>query len=190
MCLIIWVILVTCRVMFNYFPTLRSDRFIKACPIDDHYNDTMMSAMASHITAFSGADRRKHQRSASLPSVSGIHRRMVDSPHKGQYLGRYFYLIKYMFVQQNQCHNCSWVQGISRYAFHLDLSEYAVFCTRNVNTFTHNYVSRMCIWDSQTQYIFYVLVCFDTNPIGTVLWHQWMIQCTKRHFHMEFAIRW
>ena len=50
-----------------------------------------MSVMASHITSlmiaylvvYSGADQRKHQCSASLASVRGIHRRPVNSPHKG-----------------------------------------------------------------------------------------------------------
>ena len=50
-----------------------------------------MSTMASQITShtivyssvFSGADQRKHQSSASLAFVSGIHRWPVNSPHKG-----------------------------------------------------------------------------------------------------------
>ena len=47
-----------------------------------HYNDIMMSTMASQITSltivylsvYSGADQRKHQISASLAFVKGIHR--------------------------------------------------------------------------------------------------------------------
>ena len=50
-----------------------------------------MSAMSSQITSFtivystvySGADQRKHQSSASLAFVRGIHRWPVNSPHKG-----------------------------------------------------------------------------------------------------------
>ena len=50
-----------------------------------------MSAMASQITSFtivystvcSGVDQRKHQSSASLGFVWGIHRWAVNSPHKG-----------------------------------------------------------------------------------------------------------
>ena len=49
-----------------------------------------MGAMASHITSLtivystvnSGADKRKHQSSASLAFVRGIHRRPVNSTHK------------------------------------------------------------------------------------------------------------
>ena len=50
-----------------------------------------MSAMTSELiggsivfsTVCPGADQRKHQSSASLPFVRGIHRSPVDSPHKG-----------------------------------------------------------------------------------------------------------
>ena len=56
-----------------------------------HYNDVIMSAMASQITSltivhsavYSGEDQRKHQSSASLAFVRGIHRWPVNSPHKG-----------------------------------------------------------------------------------------------------------
>ena len=50
-----------------------------------------MSVMASQITSltivysnvYSGADQRKHQTSASLAFVQGIHQWPVNSPHKG-----------------------------------------------------------------------------------------------------------
>ena len=49
-----------------------------------------MGAMASQITSlpivdltiYSGADKKKHQSSASLAFVWGIHRWPVNSPHK------------------------------------------------------------------------------------------------------------
>ena len=55
-----------------------------------HYNDVIMDTMASQITSltivyltvYSGADQRKHQSSASLAFVWGIHRGPVNSPHK------------------------------------------------------------------------------------------------------------
>ena len=54
------------------------------------YNDVIMGAMASQIssvsivysTVCSGADQRKHQSSASLAFVRGIHRWPVNSSHK------------------------------------------------------------------------------------------------------------
>ena len=56
-----------------------------------HYIDFIMDTMASQTISFMivystvclGADERKHERSASLAFVRGIHRRPVNSPHKG-----------------------------------------------------------------------------------------------------------
>ena len=55
-----------------------------------HYNDAIMGAMESQITSpsivyssvYSCADQRKHQSSASLAFVRGIHRSPVNSPNK------------------------------------------------------------------------------------------------------------
>ena len=60
------------------------------CPFCSHYIDVIMGAIPSQITTFtivystvySGADQRKHQSSASLAFVRGIHREPVNSPHK------------------------------------------------------------------------------------------------------------
>ena len=49
--------------------------------------DTMESQITSltivYSTVYSGVDQRKHQNSASLAFVLGIHRWPVNSPHKG-----------------------------------------------------------------------------------------------------------
>ena len=58
--------------------------------VTTHYNDVIMSTMASQMTSltivcstvYSGVDERKHQSSASLAFVRGIHREPVNSPHK------------------------------------------------------------------------------------------------------------
>ena len=58
----------------------------------NHNSDVIMGAMESQITSvtivystvYSGADQRKHQSSASLAFVRGIHRWPVNSPEKGQ----------------------------------------------------------------------------------------------------------
>ena len=55
-----------------------------------HYHDVIMGAIASQITSltivystvYSGTDQRKHQSSASLAFVLGIHRWPVNSSHK------------------------------------------------------------------------------------------------------------
>ena len=57
-----------------------------------------MGAMASQITSlmivfsifYSGTDQRKHQSSASLAFVRGIHRGPVNSPHKGPVMRKMF----------------------------------------------------------------------------------------------------
>ena len=63
-----------------------------------HHDDVIMSLMASQITCVSiaclvvcaGADQRKHQRSASLTFVRGIHRSPAGFPHKGQVMRKMF----------------------------------------------------------------------------------------------------
>ena len=79
------------------------------CLMMPHYNDVIMSAMASQITGVSivywtvcsGADQRIHQSSASLVFVGGFHRWPVYSPHKGQWRGKCFHLM-----------TSSWYDGI------------------------------------------------------------------------------
>ena len=56
-----------------------------------HYENVIMGTIASQITSltivystdYSDADQRKHQSSASLAFVWGIHRGPVNAPHKG-----------------------------------------------------------------------------------------------------------
>ena len=60
-------------------------------PSGPHYNDVIMGSIASQITSltiiystvYSDADQTKHQSSASMAFVRGIHRRPVNFPHKG-----------------------------------------------------------------------------------------------------------
>ena len=59
-------------------------------PEQSHYSDVIMCEIASQIaslaivysTIYSGSDQRKHQSSASLAFVWGIHLSPVNSPHK------------------------------------------------------------------------------------------------------------
>ena len=56
-----------------------------------HYSDVIITMMVPQITShtvvystvYSDADQRKHQSTASLAFVWGIHRDLVNSPHKG-----------------------------------------------------------------------------------------------------------
>ena len=62
------------------------------CLVDEnyHYDDVVIGAMASQITSltivystvYSDAGQRKHQSSASLAFVRGIHQSPVNAPHK------------------------------------------------------------------------------------------------------------
>ena len=100
-----------------------------------HYSEVIMRAMASQITGVSivcsavcsGPDQRKHQSSASLAFVKGIHRWPVDSPHKGPVTRKMFpfddvimmlpvrsgfvwynYVIFYICTEQYQTGDCRW----------------------------------------------------------------------------------
>ena len=67
----------------------------------NHYSDAIMGTMASQITSlmivysavYSGTYQRKHQGSASLSFVRGIHRWPVNSPHKGPVTRKKFHLM-------------------------------------------------------------------------------------------------
>ena len=71
----------------SYWNYRGSDWWLSHC----HYNDVIMSLIASQITSltivystvYSDADQRKYQSSASLAFVRGIHRGPVNSPQKG-----------------------------------------------------------------------------------------------------------
>ena len=79
--------------LFARFPSLwldcpdASEAILTNAP---HYNHVIMGAIASQITSltivysivYSDADQIKHQSSASLAFVRGIHRGPVNSPHK------------------------------------------------------------------------------------------------------------
>ena len=77
------------------FGLLRS--WFLRCP-SSQYSDVIMSTMASQITSlsivystvYSGTDQRKHQSSASLAIVLGIHGWLLNSPHKGPVMRKMF----------------------------------------------------------------------------------------------------
>ena len=80
-----------CRVIHVH--KMYAHGFIMFCcgmVVSPHYDDVIMSTIASQITSltivystiYSGADQSKHQSSASLAFVWGIHRGPVNSPHK------------------------------------------------------------------------------------------------------------
>ena len=86
---------------FSFLITIHSTE-ISSC----HYFEVIMGAMASQIrsltivysTVYSGADQRKHQSSVSLAFVQGIHRSLVNSPHKGQWRGTLMFSLIYAWT--------------------------------------------------------------------------------------------
>ena len=85
----------------NLLTTLCEDRLILPQTTIYHYSDVIMDAIASQITSltivysidYSDVDQRKHQSSASLAFVRGIHRRPVNSPHKWPVTRKMFHLM-------------------------------------------------------------------------------------------------
>ena len=73
----------------QHWPRINMGSYL-AISCHEHYTDVIMGAMASQITSltivystvYSDAYQRKHQSSASLAFVWGIHRGPVNSPHK------------------------------------------------------------------------------------------------------------
>ena len=73
-----------------------------------HYDDVIMGTIASQITSlpsvystvYSGADQSKHQSSASLAFVWGIHRGPVNSPHKGPVTRKMFPFDDVIMIRQ------------------------------------------------------------------------------------------
>ena len=112
------------------------------------YSDVIMGARASQITdvlivystVCSGADHRKHQSSASLAFVRGIHRGPVNSPHKGPVTRKMFPFddvfmkhINEVYHSQkpawNWClHSLSWWQCMLLNGFTTLILQSFVFC--------------------------------------------------------------
>ena len=76
-----------------------------------HYSDVIMGTIASQITSltivystvYSDADQRKHQSSASLAFVRGIHRGPVNSPHKWPVTRKCFHLMTTSWSNWTNC---------------------------------------------------------------------------------------
>ena len=92
----IWILsssyfLLTTYLIYEFLYAYRLIRQYIHWSIGGNYSNVIMGAVTSQITSlaivystvFSDADQRKHQGSASLAFVRGIHRGPVNSPHKG-----------------------------------------------------------------------------------------------------------
>ena len=90
-----------------------------------HYNDFIMSVMASQIPSYlivnlsacSGTDKRKHQSSTSLGFVWWIHRWTVNSPHKGPVTQKMFpfddVIMTFNSLPMGQSCNCASTSAVT-----------------------------------------------------------------------------
>ena len=82
-----------------------------------------MTAMASQITnltvvysaVHSGADQRKHQSSASLAFVWGIHGWPVNSPHKWPVTRKMFPSADVIMISQTNVFSCKLIYGLASF---------------------------------------------------------------------------
>ena len=98
-----------------------------------HYNDVIMGATTSQITSltivystvYSGADQRKHESSASLAFVRGIHRSPVNSLHNAENVSIWWrrHEVHAWFHKNSVCSN-----------FESKCSTRSQFCTRHGNS--------------------------------------------------------
>ena len=85
-----------------------SEFIVNTCFLNNHYIGVIMATMASRITSltviystvYSDADQGKHQSSASLAFVCGIHRDRRIHSTKGQLRGKCFHLMTSSWLQQ------------------------------------------------------------------------------------------
>ena len=146
----------------------------------NHYHDVIMSSLASQITSlkivysivYSDADQRKHQSSASLAFVRGIHRGPVNSPHKGPVTRKMFpfddVIMYYNYEQMTSWDRCQFRTVGPR------ISE-ALFCHPPTHTHTHRHI-----------YIYIYWSLFATSSTSTCNQYGWVpIQWFfERPFHI------
>ena len=109
------------------------------CP-SQHYNDVIMSAMASQInsltivysTVYSGTYQRKHQSSASLAFVRGNHRGPVNSPHKWP-------VTRKMFPFLWRHHGVTTRRLWTKYSQHARVNHNAEFCIQYISIISENF---------------------------------------------------
>ena len=113
--------LLNCRPKSNHEKfTFRTTTTSESYTVNKHYGDVIMGGIASQITSltivystiYSDTDQRKHQSSASLAFVWGIHRSPVNSPHKGPVTRKMFPFDDVIMWTQLRCKYCLNFDGI------------------------------------------------------------------------------
>ena len=124
------------------------------CDCGMYYCDVIMGTMASQVTSltivystvYSYADQRKHQSSASLAFVRGIHRGPLNSPHKWPVTRKMFPFDDVIMAWKSwpqharirclhsstQCWGCSLCQFLWYGQYHVQLNSLIAFICRRV----------------------------------------------------------
>ena len=153
-----------------------------------HYSDVIMTTIASQITSltivysivYSDADQRKHQSSASLAFVRGIHRGPVNFPRKWPVTRKMFPLddvimhLIWIWAMLSQI-LCRFFQGdILKRAIlitvkskrHLFLqNSYFSYCTYNIGMFYVFVHLRFKVWGFITEPRQFIMLCCVTMPL-------------------------
>ena len=146
----------------------------------EHYSNVIMSVMASQIISLTivywivYTDQRKHQSSASLAFVRGIHRWPVNPPHKGPVTRSMFSFDDVVMIQHT---NGEWPR-----IWHVDVfwppseqirfwSRYMIFRTHGRNGLKFDmlmYLDHLVNWlhSGHSQLIFLILVPFLLSETG------------------------
>ena len=169
-----------------------------------HYDAVKMGAIASQITSlaivyptvYSGADQSKHQRSASLAFVWGIHRGPVNSPHKLPVARKmfpfddvimFFKITSPTPVKSCDCSNTSVASLIDKGTF------VASHSTMNLNS--PNYVQQHFNWLTNEEEAFTRMVkpcILDAHPLNFKQWIDYLCQIQKQRIweiHWELCDR-
>ena len=153
-----------------------------------HYDDVMMEAIASQITSLAsvystvqlGADQRKHQSSASLAFVRGIHRGPVKSPHKWPVTRKMFpfddiIMSEYRFNSYESMHGCRCLVDARRQAVNSNGFDHIGLTVPKVTCLLWGRVSTNAIFMCRKTRmpIYFVLVTFKTLSawISFFLWN-------------------
>ena len=134
-----------------------------------HYSDVMMGTMASQITSlaivysivYSGADQRKHQSSASLAFVRGIHRWPMNSPQQGPVTRKNFQWMmsswKEQIVRVVSQYRQSYAGGPSNQCGAMWTEHVPNLNTRNIWILVWYILPSVCLGISQPSQLFYAI---------------------------------
>ena len=158
-----------------------------------HYNDVIMSAMASQITSltiiystvYSGTDERKHQSSVSLAFVRGIHRWPVNSPHKGPVTRKMFpfddVIMRCALQPAHQWHGC-WCPGVMQGARASSTMILICRCLNIVSAMLNLMKSHFIWWDVYLPEMAVGSCCRSLTPTRCHCWcslQGWVISYTR-----------